>query len=331
VNVIHHDPALALADRWQRDFPLCRRPFASIGTSEGLSEADVIERFRQLTDRRVLGRIGAAVRPNTVGASTLAAMAVPPRRLADVAQTVSAEPGVNHNYEREHEINLWFVVTEADRAAVTRTLDRISGRTGIAVFDLPLERAYHIDLGFRLAGSRRKPDRRPEMPSDYSADPIDRALLGAIEDGLALTPEPFAPLARELDLDEADVLARLGRLVGARVISRFGCILRHRPLGYRANAMAVWDVPDEVVDRVAAQLAERDAVTLCYRRTRRLPAWPYNLFAMVHGRERDDVGAEIADAERAVGLSDCGSAILFSRRCFKQRGAIFSQAARGAA
>ncbi len=331
MNVIHHDPALALADRWQRDFPICRRPFAAIGDAEGLPEAEVIEHFRRLKDQGVLGRIGAAVRPNTVGASTLAAMAVPPDRLTDVAQIVSAEPGVNHNYEREHEINLWFVVTETDRAAVTRTLGRISGRTAIAVFDLPLESAYHIDLGFRLAGSRRKPDRKPEAPSDYSAARIDRALLGAIEDGLALTPEPFAPLARELDLDEADVLGRLERLVGLSVISRFGCILRHRPLGYRANAMAVWDVPDDSVDRIAERLAARDAVTLCYRRTRRLPAWPYNLFAMVHGRERDDVRAQIADAERAVGLSGYDSAVLFSRRCFKQRGALFSQTARGAA
>jgi DNA-binding Lrp family transcriptional regulator len=320
MNVIQHDPALALADRWQRDFPLCHRPFAAIGESEGLSETEVIERFRHLKDRRVLGRIGAAVRPNTVGASTLAAMSVPSDCLNDVAQIVSTETGVNHNYERDHEVNLWFVVTAADRADVARTLDRVSERTGIAVFDLPLERAYHIDLRFRLAGSRRKPGRKPEAPSDYSADRNDRALLGAIEDGLALTPEPFAPLAQKLDLDEADVLARLERLVGASVISRFGCILRHRPLGYRANAMAVWDVPDDTVDRIAERLAEHDAVTLCYRRTRRLPAWPYNLFAMVHGRCREEVERKVSRIAELLGAADRGHEVLYSTRILKKTG-----------
>lgn len=331
MNMIHHDPALALADHWQRDFPLCHRPFAALGASEELSESEVIDYLQQLKDRAILGRIGAAVRPNTVGASTLAAMSVPPDRLPDIAQTVSAIPGVNHNYEREHDINLWFVVTAASRLEVTRTLDMISRRTGIRVFDLPLERAYHIDLGFRLAGSRRKQDGDQPPRLHYAADRLDRELLGAIEDGLALIPEPFMLLAQRLGLDEAQILARLDRLINAGVISRFGCILRHRPLGFRANAMAVWDVPDDKVDRIAERLAERDEVTLCYRRARRSPAWPYNLFAMVHGRERDDVLAQIAEAELATGLSSYRSAILFSRRCFKQRGARFSQAARGAA
>ena len=123
-------------------------PFARIGAASGLAAGEVIESLRTLADRGVLARIGAAVRPNTIGASTLAALSAPADALDDAAAMVSLEPGVNHNYEREHAFNLWFVVSAPDRQSVLATLQRIEARTGCRVIDLPLERAYHIDLGF---------------------------------------------------------------------------------------------------------------------------------------------------------------------------------------
>lgn len=134
----------------QRDFPIEPRPFAPIAAALGISEAEVLYRFWRMKERGILGRIGAVVRPNTVGASTLAAMAVPAARLDEVAALVSAQPEVNHNYEREHRLNLWFVVTAEDRAAVERVLTRIREMTELPVIDLPLERSFHIDLGFDL-------------------------------------------------------------------------------------------------------------------------------------------------------------------------------------
>lgn len=139
-----------LLNDFQRDFPLEPRPFARIAETLGLSEDDVLERVGVLRNRGAISRVGAVVRPNAVGASTLAAMAVPADRLDEVAAIVNAEPAVNHNYERENEINLWFVVTAADAAGVRDVLKRIESKTGLKVLDLPLERAFHIDLGFEL-------------------------------------------------------------------------------------------------------------------------------------------------------------------------------------
>lgn len=139
-----------LLNDYQRDFPLEPRPFARIATAFGISEAEVLYRFWRMKERGLLDRIGAVVRPNTVGASTLAAMAVPRHRLGEIAAYVSAQPEVNHNYEREHQLNLWFVVTAEDRAAVGEVLTRIEGQTRLPVVDLPLERSFHIDLGFDL-------------------------------------------------------------------------------------------------------------------------------------------------------------------------------------
>ena len=140
----------SLLNDFQRDFPLEPRPFARIAATLGSSENEVLERLANLRDRGAISRVGAVVQTNIVGVSTLAAMAVPAEHLDEVAAVVSAEPTVNHNYEREHEINLWFVVTAADAAGVQEALKRIECRTGLPVLDLTLEEAFHIDLGFQL-------------------------------------------------------------------------------------------------------------------------------------------------------------------------------------
>ena len=143
-------PEQRLLNDYQRDFPLVPRPYARIARDLGLSEEQVLDHLKVLKDRATYSRIGAVVRPNTIGASTLAAMRVPPARLKEVADIVSLQPGVNHNYEREHAINLWFVVTAPDAAGVTDVLARIETETGLEVLDLPLVKSFHIDLGFDL-------------------------------------------------------------------------------------------------------------------------------------------------------------------------------------
>ncbi len=326
------DPALRIAELWQREFPICTHPFAKIGNVFELTGRETIDMLEALKARHVLARVGAAVRPNTVGASTLAAMAVPQDRLESVAQIVNSEGAVNHNYERDHQINLWFVVTAPRREDVSATLQRISHITKLEVLDLPLERSYHIDLGFRLSGSRRGGQSvRTVNQGSCRLSAKDRDLIAALEPGLKLVPRPYHALSELLGWTEGQVMSRLASLIETGIISRFGCILRHRKIGYTANAMAVWNVPNDQVDDVAARLAKLDAVTLCYRRTRRLPHWPYNLFAMIHGQEKAQVRREIGAAELSTGLHAFPGAVLFSKRCFKQSAARYFSRLQGAA
>jgi DNA-binding Lrp family transcriptional regulator len=142
-----------LLNDFQRDFPLSPAPYAELARRLGITEAEVIERLARLKALGAVSRVGAVVRPNTIGASTLAAMTVPPARLEAVAALVSGYPEVNHNYEREHRLNLWFVVTAANGARLAEVLDDIAARTGIEVLRLPLTEDYHIDLGFNLKWS----------------------------------------------------------------------------------------------------------------------------------------------------------------------------------
>ncbi len=148
----------------------------------------------------------------------------------------------------------------------------------------------------------------------------DRHLLASLEDGLPLVPRPYAEIGRRCGLDETAVLGRLRAMIEGGVIRRFGLVVHHHALGYRANAMVVFDVPDARVREAALRLSALSFVTLCYRRPRHPPLWPYNLFCMIHGKERGRVLRLVEEAAEAAGIADRPRAVLFSRRRFKQRG-----------
>ncbi len=317
---------LALIDRWQHGFPLVEKPFEVVGRFAALGQDETISIFRKMRENNVISRVGAVVRPNTVGASTLAAMQVPQERLEQVAGMVSREPLVTHNYEREHALNLWFVITGASAEAIATTIERIRRNTGLDVVDLPMLQAYHLGLGFSLGAA---PPQRREVtdPTDYRPDPRDKAILAAIEDGLPLIERPYRAVADKLDIRQSEVIDRLDHMNSSGIVTRFGCVVRHEKLGYRSNAMAVWDVPDDRLADVVESFARHPKVTLCYRRPRRLPLWPYNIFCMVHARSRWDAYAVLDEINLEADTGLLRQAVLFSTRCFKQRGAVFSDKA----
>jgi DNA-binding Lrp family transcriptional regulator len=156
-----------------------------------------------------------------------------------------------------------------------------------------------------------------------AADPLDRALIRAVEQGLPLVPRPYAAIADEMEIAETEVIVRLARLIHAGTVKRFGIVVRHRELGYRANAMVVWAMPEGRVDELGDCIGRLPFVTLSYRRPARPPEWPYNLFTMIHGRDRAAVLEQVAAIVRRRGLEDIDHAVLFSGRCFKQRGARY--------
>lgn len=327
-----------LLNDWQRDLPLVEHPYAAIAEKLGCSEAEVIGGLGDLMARGHISRVGAVFRPHVLGWSTLGAVSVPEARIEAVAQAIDAYPEVNHNYEREHAYNLWFVVTAPTPENVAEVLTGIHRQTGCKPLDLPMLADYHIDLGFDLSDeagkSRPHLDQagRPEAADSLRGEltPADYALAAALECGLALVSRPYAELASKAGLSEAEARERLQRMVELGVIRRLGVVVRHRELGYTANAMVVWDVPDARVEEVGRLLGAQPSVTLCYRRPRALPDWPYNLFSMVHGRNREAVLAEVERLRAVLGLTEIPHHPLFSLRRFKQCGARYAGFARAA-
>ena len=281
-----------------------------------------MSRRRQLTEdeRALWAGVTRSVaplrpRPKAKGSAAVATDAKPASAKASPAQSHTP---AQHNYEREHRYNLWFVATGASMHDVERTLAAIERASGLAVLRLPLAEEFHLARGFDLAdGSAPRPEASPPARPAMSA--AERSLAAVLAAGLRIAPRPYAGFGAP----EAQVIELLARWLDAGIVRRIGAVVRHRRLGYAANAMAVWDVPDAQAASLGRRLAAERAVTLCYRRSRALPEWPYNLYCMLHGKQRSQVLRELEQLRAAHGLERYPHAVLFSRRCFGQRAARY--------
>jgi len=155
--------------------------------------------------------------------------------------------------------------------------------------------------------------------SDALAD-LDARLVRATQGGLPLVPEPYAAVAEALGVSEAQVIARLEAMLADRRVRRIGVVPNHYALGYRANGMSVWDVDDAAIDALGRQIGALEFVSHCYRRPRRLPDWPYNLFAMVHARSREEVEARLEVIRALLGPALRAHDVLYSTRILKKTG-----------
>ncbi|MGE5652265.1 MAG: AsnC family transcriptional regulator [Bacillota bacterium] len=158
------------------------------------------------------------------------------------------------------------------------------------------------------------------MSVPHNIDAVDRALIVATQQGLPLVARPYHAIAEQLELDPEEVIARMRRLLELGVIRRIGVVPNHYAIGYRANGMSVWDVPDEVIDELGERVGQLEFVSHCYRRPRRLPYWRYNMFAMVHGKTRDEVEEKVAQIAELLGEHVRDYQILYSTRILKKTG-----------
>jgi len=151
-------------------------------------------------------------------------------------------------------------------------------------------------------------------------DAVDRRIIEATQAGLPLTPRPYHAIAEELGIAPDEVMARMRAMLERGVIRRIGVVPNHYALGHTANGMSVWDVPDSRAQELGRAVGALDFVSHCYLRPRHLPLWPYNLFAMVHGRSRDEVEGKVAQIAELLGAADNGHEVLYSTRILKKTG-----------
>jgi DNA-binding Lrp family transcriptional regulator len=323
----------------QKGFPLTPQPYKTIAEQLAqvnivTNELEVFQAIEGLNSKEVLSRVGPVFDHKKAGASTLAALAVPEKDLDKVADIVNQFDQVNHNYGREHTYNLWFVVTASDMVALKSTLANIELLTGLPVLVLPMEASYHIDLAFSInvTGVESPTSNQESKPATLNSNDIISlteiekiALRSAIEKGLPTHLTPYQVIAKQLGLSEQQVLMQISSWQEEGLIRRFGLVIKHRRLGYNANAMVVWNIPNDDMDGVAQKLAKCSPVSLCYQRPRRLPDWPYNLFCMIHGTNRDLVLQQISHITEQLGLSSIEKDVLFSFKAYKQHGARYGK------
>ena len=302
-------PDGALLDALQTDFPICVRPYKTLGERFGISEGECYGRICALCERGVIRRIGAAFNSRSLGyVSTLVAFAVREESVDDAAEVVSASPFVTHNYRREGEFNLWFTIVAPSREKIAEIVEGLRESTATAkAMELPSRRAYKLRAVFHSNGGARPVDGVAGVPQpDVNGDGtlsspgsgIDARLVRLVQDDIVgLGEDPFTP----------EDVAGLRDLATSRVIRRFGAFLNHNAAGFVANALTVWQVSEGEADAVGESFAGRPFASHCVLRAS-APGWPYTLYAMVHARSRGELSACIGELD-ALARSAAGHAV----------------------
>jgi DNA-binding Lrp family transcriptional regulator len=308
----------------QEAIPLVRRPFARIGEQIGWSEEQVMDRLRQLKQKpnAVIRQISAIFDSGSLGyKSTLVAAKIEPSRLEEAAAIISQHPGVSHNYERQHNYNLWYTlaVPPDSTLGLERTVAELHRRSGaIATRTLPTLKLFKIGVKFDMGGSEEAPKAPKSDGPKLPPRPIvlsDKRIIRVLQQDLPIVAEPFAQWATEAGVPEATLLSLAGEYLQRQWMRRFSAVLHHREAGFKANAMGVWNVPaaqQEAFGKIAAGFS---AVSHCYLRPS-YEDWPYSVFTMVHGTSRESCEAVLADISRASGITDYRA--LYSTREFKK-------------
>jgi len=315
-------------NNFQGNFPLQEHPFETIATQLGCSENQLIDTVKDLKARKLLSRFGPLYDAARLGGGlTLAAMTVPEDRYKSVTEQVNAYGQVAHNYRREHELNMWFVLATETPAEITRVIDSIEKNTGLAVYNFPKLQEFYIGLWLHLSADGRhttvpvpgRADRSIENQS-YHIDDTDRKLISATQSGLAIERSPYLSIAEETGISQQEVLRHLQQLLSNGIIRRIGAVPNHYKLGLTANGMTVWDVEDKHVSRLGNIIGQLDFVSHCYQRPRHSPMWRYNMFAMVHGADKDEVNKKVEQIKNLLGNECRAHETLFSSAILKKTG-----------
>lgn len=311
-------------NRYQGGFPLEEHPFANVAAALDSDPQTLIERIRCLLEDGTLSRFGPLYDAASMGgALTLAALCVPPARFDEVAERVNSLPEVAHNYQREHELNMWFVIAAESTALLQRAIERIEQTVNLPVYNFPKQQTFYLGLWILVDESgkvRTQPVPGPLKQGGMIIDEMDRRIVQATQEGLPLQKAPYTEVAAACGCDTDTVMRRIRRMLDRGVIRRIGAVPNHYRLGLKGNGMSVWDVDDLRLQELGARVGRLDFVSHCYERPRHLPRWPYNLFAMVHGHDRDEVGALVGEIADLLGRASRVHEVLFSTRILKKTG-----------
>ena len=284
-----------LCNELQTGLPVCPRPFAHLAESLNSDEKKVLQEIEKLKGAGVIRRISALINYRALGLTgTLVAAHIPEENLQEVAEAINSLDNVSHNYLRRHYYNLWFTLQAESLKQIELTLSNLSARFGIDFHSLPVERVFKLNVRFDAESQGQLllqdvEQAHEQIPNDKTVrlSNSQKLILSKLRDDLALTPKPFDFLCSE-GLEEQEILKILTELVDKGVIRRIAGVVDHRKLGFVANILFCCEVGRDGVVEAGKRLARFGIVSHCYQR-RPLKDWPYNLFAMMHGRSMGEV------------------------------------------
>lgn len=302
----------------QKDFPLVALPFAAIGEQMGINEEDVLARTRRLKEDGIIRQISAIFDSRLLGySSTLVAIDIPEERVDESAGRISEHPGVSHNYKRDHQFNVWFTLTLPPGADLEAEVARLSEEAGarrarilpaLALFKIGVE--LDLEQGTNSAEKRK---RSKEPPQSFTEE--DLAYVRVLQQDLLLEAAPFRGWAESLGVSEDELFARARDFEASGVMRRFAAVLRHQKVGFVANGMICWRIPEEQLPELGYRLASYPQVSHCYQRPV-YPDWPYSVFSMVHALSREQCDETARQMSEEIGISEY--VILYSTKEYKK-------------
>jgi DNA-binding Lrp family transcriptional regulator len=313
-----------LLDRVQRSFPIVSDPYRTLSEGLEISEEEVRERIGALKQSGVIRQISAIFNTGALGyRSSLVAMAVPQEALERAALAVNAHPGVSHNYLRPGHFNMWFTIAAPPGQSLEAVVSELSARAGgIPALVLPAVKKYKLAVVLDVLeeGDWDHTEEKPELPptesdTSFRPTPANIRIVKCIQEDLPLVEKPFGAWADSLKMQESELLTTVSDWMRQGTIRRFAAVLNHRQVGFRANGMVVWNCPKDRIDGIGAILASYPEVSHCYNRPA-YPEWPYNLYAMIHGRSPEECRSIADRLAEATGLHSFR--ILFSTREYKK-------------
>ncbi|OHB56245.1 MAG: hypothetical protein A2173_08520 [Planctomycetes bacterium RBG_13_44_8b] len=280
-----------LCNALQKGLPICWRPFNEIAKELHSDEIETLRQTKQLKDLGFIRRICAIINHRALGlTSTLVAAHVPEQNLAEVVEAVNSLDNVSHNYRRGHHYNLWFTLQAQTPEQIRDILLNLGGRFGIDFHSLPVKQVFKLDV--RFDADIKDFELLQQFQEAPKTEPVElnekeKIILSKLQDNLEVTEEPFAFLCGE-GLTKEDVLKIITDLIDKGVIRRIAAVVDHRKLGFTANVLFAGEVPQERIVQAGQRLAHFAIVSHCYERET-FENWPYNLFAMMHGRSMGQI------------------------------------------
>lgn len=310
----------------QTDFPLEERPFLEIANRLGISEEEVIERLRLLKGD-VVRQISAIFDTKSLGyKSSLVAAKVDADRIDEAAEIINQHPGVSHNYKRNHEYNLWFTIAipPNSRLGLEKTVEVLGQMAGVeSIRPLPTLKLFKIGVQLDVTGKTTKSKSEKiegfsEKKQKKTVEPLTNQEIEAIralQKDIEIVARPFDSLAEEAGITTQELLDYARTFKDRGQMRRYAAVLYHRKVGFKANGMGVWRVPEEMQEEIGAKMATYQAVSHCYLRPT-YPDWPYNVFTMVHGRDEEEVEEILYMIEKETGITD--RFVLYSTKEYKK-------------
>jgi len=311
-----------LLNEIQWTFPLVTRPFDAIAKKFDTTPEIIKEKLNNLKEIGVLRQLSAIFDTRKLGyTSSLVAMEIEHDKLDHVASQINRHPGVSHNYERDHQFNLWFTLAVPPGADLNSELEKFNVLKGIKkVRMLPTLQLFKIGVKLDMVDDKKHevaPTEEKKEIKNIKFEPTedDKDFIRELQKDMEIIDEPFVKAANNLGITEDELFSKMKHYESLGVLRRFAAILRHRQVGFTANGMIVWKVPEDRITSVGETLGSFPQVSHCYERPT-YDDWPYNVFSMIHCKTHDEAYDVAKTIQNQIDVNEYK--ILFSSREFKK-------------